>query len=265
MLPVTLVVWNRPQHTKKVLDGLKRCGVDKIYAFQDGPRNDTGVGQVFKLLCDIDWADVSIEFNDQNRGLYQSITNAVDKTLEQEDVVVLLEDDCVPGPHFMSYMETCLSLYKENENVLGITGYTIPTDTIIDYQWDVYFYPRTGSWGWATWKHKWGLYHRMDQTIPEDVDFARAGKDVEKYIKLWLRGQLDAWTPGWELAMAQNEMYYVYPRISHIDNIGHDGTGVHCGNTDRYKTPIAQHMPHRFSENIIIDDRFFENFRRVYK
>lgn len=273
--PTALVTYNRPQHTALVLNKLWQHRAEPLYVFLDGLKGRSEaerrkVEDVRHLIESISWTKPTVVIREENIGLRRSIVAAVDTVLQQHETVILLEDDCVPGPYFYAYMDACLARYKDDVEILGACGYTVPIPQEIrdQYDWDVWFYPRSGSWGWGTWRHKWAWYERgyagYRRALRLGVDLTRGGKVVKQYIERWAADELDAWTPGWDLAMCVRDGYYVYPTVSHIECIGHDGTGVHCGATDRYRTPMCTVPPTRFPDNVVLDERLTRCYEKVY-
>lgn len=270
------MVHNRPRHTARVLDALRAHNIQSLYIFSDGAKtanDDAAVQEVRALMMFIGWTVPEIIFlRGENLGLRHSLVAAVDHVLDRHGTVIVLEDDCVPGPHFFTFMTECLARYKDDDRVLGITGYTVPVPgSILDsYPHDCYTFPRIGSWGWATWRDRWELYERdfaaaYKRAKRLGCDLTAGGKDIPGMIERSIAGKLDIWTPGWVLANALTDTYYIYPTTSHLTNIGHDGTGVHCGKTNRYDSPIANIRPTRFPAKAPVPDRrIVENFKRYY-
>ena len=80
-----------------------------------------------------------------------------------------------------------------------------------------------------------------------------------------LSGELnDVWTLNWVLTVYLNNGFYIYPTISHIDNIGLDGSGVHCGKSNLFATVFADKAPEYFPENIIINEALINNYKRYF-
>jgi len=274
--PVALTVYNRPRHTARVLDTLRGHDIQSLYIFGDGPRTASdrvAVREVRDLVRAIDWVAPEILFlRDNNVGLRGSLVAAVDHVLNKNETVIVLEDDCVPGPHFFTFIDECLTRYKDDSKVLGITGYTVPVPKAIldSYPYDCYLFPRIGSWGWATWRDRWALYEHdfaaaYERAKQSGCDLTTGGSDLPSMIERSIAGHLDIWTPGWLLANALTDTYYIYPTASHITNIGHDGSGVHCGKSSRYDTPIAKTKPTRFPARAPEPDRrIIENFKEYY-
>jgi len=274
--PVALTVYNRPRHTARVLDALRKYDIQSLYIFGDGARTAgdyAAVQEVRALIASIDWVTPKITFlRDGNLGLARSMVAAVDHVLAEHETVIVLEDDCLPGPYFFTFMAECLGRCRDDSSVLGVTGYTVPVPrSILDsYPYDCYSFPRIGSWGWGTWRDRWSLYEHDVATAYERAkrwggNLTAGGNDIPGLIERSIAGKLDAWTPGWLLANVLTKTYYIYPTISHITNIGYDGSGVHCGKSNRYDTPIAQTRPARFPAKAPEPDRrIVENFKRYY-
>jgi len=273
--PVALVAYNRPQHVKQVLLSLWQDRVEPLYVFIDGPKDQTDeqkVQEVRRVVTGITWTTPHVVAHSTNQGLAASVLGAVDYMLDRHETMILLEDDCVPGPHFFNYMNTCLKLYQSQSDIMGVTGYTIPIpQTIWDsYPWDVYFFPRAGSWGWGTWKRAWALHNRNTAEVyaqikSSNIDITQGGHDVEVYARQVIREQRDIWTPSWILSVYLARAQFVYPVVSHIHNIGFDGSGSHRGNTNRYDTPIAQEPPTRFPSAVMPAQAVWRVFRDYYK
>ena len=43
---IALFVYNRPEHTKRVLEGLKKNNINKFYIFADGPKTELHIPAV---------------------------------------------------------------------------------------------------------------------------------------------------------------------------------------------------------------------------
>jgi len=273
--PYALVVYNRPEHTRRVIESLRDHCPRPLYVFSDGPKSYQDEHDVLAvrdiIAAHVIWTEPIIIERGENIGLARSVVAAVDYVLGRHETIILLEDDCVVGPHFPHFVETCLDKYQDSPRILGVTGYTIPIPNALreSYPWDLYMFPRPGSWGWATWRGSWMLYDRdfelsLVEADRDNIDLTVGGKDVLGLIQRAIKGKLDAWTPGWLTAVARYG-YFIYPTESHVHNIGMDGTGVHCGNTTRYDSPIARIKPVRFPSGTLGPDRgIVEHFRKYY-
>ena len=275
--PIAIITYHRPEHTRQVLSALRgKFPPEDLYIFRDGPKDNQqdvercqAVGQI--IADTVDWGTPHVVIRHENWGLRRSITHAVDYVLDHHDTVILLEDDCVPGPYFYPFMSECLDRYKNDDNILGVTGYTIPIPDAIRqrHPWDVYFLPRIGSWGWATWRHTWKLYERdvpqaLARAQKQHIDLTQGGRDIPGMIQMHITAKWDIWTPGWILAAFLSGRQFIYPMLSHVENIGLDGSGVHCSVTTRMRSPIAQTMPTRFPPSVVDNKVVRRHFRQYF-
>ncbi len=274
-IPLVLVVYNRPGHTRKVLDAIKESGHRKLYIFSDGPKSEQDrlkVKETRKLIRQIDWVNPVIVERKINIGLARSIVSATNTVFETHDQLILLEDDCVPQQNFFDYMRTCLSKYESYDNVFGISGHTVtvPDDLLSNYPYDIYFSPRIGSWGWGTWKRAWknfqyDLKAAFKKSIERKIDLSQGGTDIPPMILSMLQGQLkDVWTLNWILTVYLHHGCYIFPTCSHVRNIGTDGSGVHCGVTGKFDSPLSNRPAVRLPEQVRIDPAMMDNFRRYF-
>ncbi|MCK4786759.1 MAG: FkbM family methyltransferase, partial [Desulfobacteraceae bacterium] len=275
-IPVILVCYNRPKHTLEVLKALREHNIKNIYIFSDAPKShedEEAVSLTRQLVQNIDWTKPKIIERTENLGLARNIVSAVDYVFEKYDRLILLEDDCVPQRYFFDFVHTCLKKYENNQRVFGISGYTvqIPDKILSDYPFDLYFCPRIGSWGWATWKRAWAhhekdLYKLIRIANEKNIDLSRAGSDIPTFIESFLKGQLkDVWTLNWVLSVYINNGVYIYPTRTHISNIGTDGTGAHCGKTNKYHSFSCDTRPTLYPADVFLDEQVMENFKSYYR
>ena len=273
--PVILITYKRAWHTAQVLNSLKKHNIQNLFIFSDGPKNNDDLSDVYEtrlLFQRIDWTTPTILEQNKNIGLANSIVSAANYVFKKFDRLILLEDDCVPQKYFFDFISTCLNKYENNEKVFGISGYTVPVPESIlkTYPYDLYSFPRIGSWGWATWKSAWQHFEHdltkgYRQAAENNIDLSQGGTDVPLMLNQMLSGKLkDVWTLHWALSVYLNKGCYIYPTLSHIENIGMDGSGVHCGATQKFITSMADRKPSRYPDDVKINEDIYKNFRRYY-
>jgi len=242
---VALFVYKRPEHTRKVLEGLKRNSLKKLYIFADGPKRGDDLKllkEVNRTIKSIDWCETEIYQNEVNRGLAESEIFGINYILERHERIILLEDDCVPSKDFIDFMEQCLDQYDSEEKVMNVTGYTCPIRFPKDYLYDIYFTYRSWSHGQAIWRRSWRFFERCPIAFEKIIEaknvrrkLDRAGRDIYFMLKQQLEGKLDSIGVWWTWSVIKNNGVCVNPVVSRIQNIGYDGTGIHCGKTDKYQ------------------------------
>lgn len=241
---LAIFAYCRKEHLIKVLEGLKQNeAVDTVYFFQDGLKCETDRvlwEETAQVICRVNWCKKKVIIAEKNKGLSQSIIDGIQIVLEENDAVIVLEDDCVPKPSFVAYMKQCFAKYADDQNVFSIAGYSWPIK-LEKGDSDIYFCGRPCSWGWGTWKDRWKYYVREANLIidiKKDKEASKRlatwGDDLENMLVNNYLGYNDSWYVYWALLMIRRKVYAVNPYVSLIDNIGFDGTGVHCGVTNRF-------------------------------
>lgn len=236
-----LFTYNRPEHTIKVLEGLKKNTIlpEKLFIFHDGKNentDETAWNWVEEIINGVDWCNCEVITAYKNKGLADSIIDGINYVFNSYDAAIVLEDDCVPMKPFMKYMRDALYKYQNEENVYVINAMDEPVN-VTQNGCDCYFMGRINSWGWATWKNRWCVYSRdycllgKIKNNPELVEWYNVwGQDLEAMILGNIYGQMNSWAVFWALHVIAKKGLCLSPYRSLIDNIGFDGTGVHCGN-----------------------------------
>ncbi len=236
---ITIFAYNRSKHLQRVLDGLRKNeGVSKIYVFQDGLKREEHRQEWEKtkqVIQNIKWCEVVYKQSSYNKGLATSIISGINVVFADHNAVVVLEDDCVPHPQFMEYMTKALEKYEAYKEVYHISATSEPVDVVANGT-DAYFLGRINSCGWGTWKDRWVQFSRdykMLGRVKTDAAlnerFNLWGQDLEAHILGDIYGTTDTWAAFWALTVIMKKGYCISPYESLIDNIGFDGSGVHCG------------------------------------
>lgn len=246
---IALFVYNRPLHTQKVLEGLKKNHIAKLYIFADGLKTEEhrqNHERVRNLVDSIDWCETEIVKHSENKGLAESVIYGVNYVLDRHERIIALEDDCVPAPNYIDFMEECFDTYEGNENVMSVSGYSWPINKPDNYNYDIYFAYRLSSWGWGTWRRAWKYFNR-DQELLKKIKESyqlymkvnRAGRDLFPMFEKEVNEGLDSWAVYWAINIALHDGVCINPIKSRIRNIGFDGSGVHMTSADnRFDTQL---------------------------
>ncbi len=246
---IAVFAYNRGIHLQKTLEGLKKNdGVEELYIFHDGLKSEKdriGWEASRKVIEDIDWCKVNYFPAEKNKGLARSIIDGINYVLAENNAVIVLEDDCVPTPNFLRFMRQCFEKYQDNKRVYSIGGFGWPIN-VTKNQYDIYFTGRISSWGWGTWKDRWEQYaidndilNRIKNDKEKSICLAAWGSDLEGQFIDRMNGKNDSWAVYWALKVIEEGGLCVAPYVSLIENIGFDGTGVNCGETDRFAVDLA--------------------------
>ena len=247
-------VYRRPEHTKKVLESVKKNQFEKIYIFQDGLKDEKYRSQweeVSKIIKNIDFAETEIHICEHNKGLANSIVDGINYVVARHEAVIALEDDIVIGDGYKTFANKCFDKYKDNPQVMCICG-ACAGDYItneIEDEYDAFFSYRMFSRAWGTWKDRWTLFQMnrehlqkflADDELKERV--ARiAGRDLLWMAKAILEtpDKIDSWATHWSIIQATRSGVQIVPYHALADDIGHDSTGTNTKiTTSRYHTEI---------------------------
>ncbi len=246
LAPIVLFAYQRPEHTRSVLDALLRnpqAGESDLIVFVDGPKSPAdavvtdAVCEMFKDLSGFN--SVNVHRSSLNRGLAQSITEGVSKVVEEHGRVIVLEDDIVVSECFLEYMNDALDIYQYDTNVASIHGYAYPVDCPLPA---TYFLRGADCWGWATWDRAWAKYNENGKELLEQLRRSNQRRefDFDGYasytamLRDQIRGVNDSWAVRWYASAFLADMCTLYPGHTLVQNIGLDGSGRHCGVSDKY-------------------------------
>ena len=250
--PVALFVYNRINHTKEVIEALKKnelASDTDLFIFSDGPKNDDyseSVNEVRVYINSLNgFKSVNIYEQKLNVGLATSIIQGVTKMLSDYEQVIVLEDDLVTSPHFLRFMNEALELYKDDEGVVSIHAYMFPLNMSLP---DTFFLKDPGCWGWATWKRGWELFESDGKKLLNEIkrqgrvnDFNFNGSyNYLEMLESQVLGKNSSWAVRWYASAFLKNKLTLYPGNSLVRNIGHDASGTHSGLTKDFFVKLSE-------------------------
>lgn len=264
LAPIILFVYNRLDHTRQTVEALKEnelASVSTLYVFSDGVKENATDEQRQKVLDVRDYIhaitgfkEIVIEEAPKNRGLANSVIAGVTKVINEYGKVIVVEDDIVTHPFFLRFMNDCLDVYEQRQDIYMIGGYNYNIKIPWWYKKDIYIVHRSNSWGWATWLDRWknadwsvSDFDSLKDNYIEIDRFNRGGNDMFPLLRAQMEGRIDSWAIRWDYHMYKNNAYCVYPIRTLNYNVGFDGSGVHCGSViDNYDAPMYDESTYRF-------------------
>jgi hypothetical protein len=250
--PIVLFTYARPQHTRLTVEALLRnpdAFNHDLVIFLDAARTrqiQNAVDKVRTYLESITgFRSVTIHHRPHNFGLAKSIIEGVTQVLSDYERIIVLEDDMVTSPHFLSYMNEGLDKYADDERVISIHGYVYPVEQVLP---EAFFLPGADCWGWATWRRGWRLFNPDGQTLLDELkrrDLIKAFDfngtyDFSKMLEGQIKGKNDSWAVRWYASAFLSGKLTLYPGRSLVHNIGNDSSGTHCVETDRFDSELSK-------------------------
>ena len=250
LAPIALFVYNRPQHTERTVKFLKQnefAAESRLFIFSDGaktPADEEKVHEVREFIQTIDgFKSVEIIASKTNLGLANSIIAGVSKLTKEYGQVIVFEDDLISSPYTLTYFNEALNRYREEPKVMHIGAYMyVLGDKNLP---ESFFYRAATSWGWATWDSAWQQFEPNINTLIQQFDNKKKQEfSIEGTMNFWKqmqdfkRGKNNSWAIRWYASIFLKEGLTLNPSQSLVNNIGHDGTGVHSGINDIYNVII---------------------------
>lgn len=250
--PIVLFVYNRTEHTRRTTEALLKNSLaanSSLFVFSDGPKNvndEVKVRAVRDLVTSIKgFSKIEIVFRDKNLGLANSVISGVSEVFKFNDRVIVIEDDVLTSPSFLSFMNKALQFYREEKQVFSLSGYPYPVQIPESYRKDVFISYRASSWGWATWKNRW---EKVDWDVKDFRNFIsdkkaqelfnRGGDDLTPMLKAQLKGLVDSWAIRWSYAHFKNDGFCLYPTTPLCKNIGTDRSGTHSSSSKKLSVKL---------------------------
>ncbi|MDL2283920.1 hypothetical protein LJC19_02085 [Oxalobacter sp. OttesenSCG-928-P03] len=281
LAPVAVFVYNRLSNTQEVVKALQSNYLAKetdVYFFSDGPkdsRQKKRVDDVRSFLRTVTgFKSVTIIEREKNYYIEQNIIQGVTQLINKFGRLIILEDDGVTAPHFLTFMNQALTFYESKKQVMHIGTFTfinLPENFRETFFWR---YCENGGGGWATWKDRW---EKFQYFADETTALASLTADQRERIEMGgvfqflstLKLQPIPWDICWYMTVARNNGLAVQtPHALTINNGLYNGT--HFGPINRLfgKSPFAVQLDTKeeiiFSEVIEENERALELLKQFY-
>ncbi len=281
--PIVLFVYSRPWHTKQTVEALQKNELakeSKLFIYSDEAKDEDArksVDEVREYIDKIDgFKKVTIIKREKNWGLADSIIDGVTNIVNEYGKIIVLEDDLVTSPYFLKFMNEALEFYKDEERVWHVSGWNCPIKT--DDLDDVFLWHFMNCWGWATWADKWKHYEKdIDKIISEfsKKDIKRfnldGSEDFFAQVIANKENKINTWAIFWYAIIFKQYGLCLNPSQTFVENIGHDGSGVHCGESETFSNNFSLNKNIDFikisNENNIVFERiqtFYKNQKKSF-
>ena len=240
LAPILVFCYNRPDHLKQTIEALKGnalASLSRLFIFSDGSKGEHDrerVAEVRRYIHTVEgFGKISVAESERNRGLSRSVIEEVTGVVNEYGKVIVLEDDLVTTPDFLTVMNRLLDAYQPRRNIFSVTAYAPPIRVPSGYTKDFYLAPRSSSWGWGTWADRWfsaswgsDHYKQLLNDSRLKKRLTGGGNDLWPMLYKQQTGVIDSWAARWCAAQAVQGAFGVYPVKSKVRNIGTDGSGT---------------------------------------
>lgn len=250
--PVILFVYNRPQHAAQALESLAAnplAAESDLIVYADGakgPEHEVSVQATRDVVhAALGFRSLRVIERDRNIGLAASIISGVTEVCEEYGRAIVVEDDLVLSPAFLAFMNAGLDLYRDDADVMQVSGYMFPGACRDDRP---RLLPLTTTWGWGVWQRAWRLLDRdMSSLSLLEADPQLRAKfdlnDAYDYFNMACQqraGDIDSWGVAWYLSVFVRSGLVLYPGRTLVVNAGFDGSGTHGGGHAPLRGSLAQ-------------------------
>jgi hypothetical protein len=275
LAPIGIITYSRIEHLKKTIESLKNntlAGESELFLFIDGPKkgDEEKVNVIRKYAEAINgFKKVCIKSRSAN-SREENYFEGIGGLLARYKKVIFLEDDNVVSSKFLEYMNDGLEFYKYDKSIMAISGYNVSVEFPDSYKYDYYKSTYFNTWGFATW------LDRSTLDIEQANDqYSEMLKDKELYKKIKEKhprlisglkkiheGTLNAGDYKLAFHLIKNDLYTIKPIKSFVNNIGHDGSGAHCGINNRFENTELNESQIKFEDvdyNKLIDSIYYKH------
>lgn len=254
--PVLFLVFNRPDSTRRVFSAIRAARPKRLYVAADGPRSDRQtdrekVAEVREIATAVDWdCELKTLFRSNNLGCGRAPSQGITWFLQNEEMGIILEDDCLPHTDFWSLCDELLQRYRDDQRVMAIAGSNFSKNRRCTS--DSYYFSRHYHfWGWATWARAWRHFDYDMRLWPavKQADLVESlcmgEQEVANY---WRRkwdqvsqGLIDAWDYQWTFTCWLHNGLQIIPAVNLVSNIGFDHQATHTTNSNSACAALPTH------------------------
>ncbi len=287
-LPILLITFCRIDTTLKIIDQIRKYTPTRLYIASDGGRENKQIHQMEEkewvlkvreqILQSIDWdCEIKTFFHSTNQGCKMGVSSAISWFFQNEEMGIILEDDCLPNSSFFRFCEEMLKRYQDHHQIFMISGWSAldfaPSIKARMHE-DYYFSKYNHIWGWASYRRAWQHYEEKLENFKEEFqNFTFDTKEEKTYwykiFKAYKRGKIDAWDYPWTYSIWKHGGLSIYPKNNMIQNIGFNrDDAVHCKDDSifakmtTYPLSLPLSHPKKIQRNAKLDQ---ENFKIVSK
>ncbi|MDD9196708.1 glycosyltransferase [Aliivibrio sp. S3MY1] len=277
LAPIILFVYNRPDHTKKTIQALQQnvlASESELFIYADAAKNESAqqqVDEVCNLISDVSgFKKITVIKQETNVGLANSIISGVTEIVNKYGKVIVLEDDLVTSPYFLTFMNDALDLYSNKKDIWHISGWNYPIET--DGIADTFLWRTMNCWGWATWDDRWQHFEKNTDKLMESFTAEKIKAfNLDGYENFWgqvlanKEGKINTWAIYWYASIFEKNGLCLNPTETFVDNIGLDGSGIHCGVNTSYIANLNINNNITFETNLEESSIALERIQLFYR
>jgi hypothetical protein len=261
---IVVFSYDRPVHLDKCLDSLttaNKADEIPIYIVVDGcndPLKIKSNNECFKISEKYTSKKKNIKIIKRisNYGLRNNIIETCDELFKKFEYLIVLEDDLIASNTILAYFEWGQKFFKEKYlgQVSAFNYSDFPSEDDIrggdKTIKNTYLFSRPLSWGWMCSSEIWQSLDWNLKPNKEEWNFIskRGGEDLRRMYHYHEKDKISSWYIIFCINIILKNKLTLFPDVSLVKNIGHDGSGVHGSN--KRKSSFVGDLGH-FDEKIV--------------
>lgn len=270
--PVLLIIFNRPELTRKAVQAIAAGRPKVLLVAADGPRSEaekTLCEATREVIREVDWdCKIRTLYAEKNMGCGVRVYTAIDWAMSQYEELIILEDDCIPDPSFFSFCDELLARYRNDTRVLHISGnnFQLPQTNVAE---SYYFSKYTHAWGWATWRRAWKHFDWSLKFWPELKDKGLVERWCEDpyeqrywkaiFDKMYL-GAPDVWDYQWNCCVWAQHGLVILPSVNLVSNIGFGKDATHTQGYSPYMNLTTTEIGHLSHPSYVVRNNLADTY-----
>jgi len=278
--PILLFVYNRPAHTRRCIESLLKNTLateSELFIYADGAKDTTqqeAINEVRNYIRSISgFRHITLIERNENWGLARNIIDGVTTQVNRYGKVIVLEDDLIVAPYFLTFMNEALETYKDEPKVGHIQACDFTKDPKLP---ETFLIRWTGSWGWGTWDRSWKHFNPDGKALLQELEaqkltytFDFNGKyGFTRMLRRQIEGKNNSWAIRWNASLFLKDILSLNVGRSLVQNEGFDGSGTNCGGGGLYASnlhlaPLPVHKITPITENMEARQAFIRYYART--
>ena len=276
--PILITVYDRDKHFIKTVESLLAChGSSEAVVFiaLDGAASDDAFEKqkiIKKYISKIKgFKCINLIERNKNYGASANFNIARNNIFLKYDKIIITEDDNVFSPHFLTYINQGLELYKNHKNIFAICAYLEPMALKITD--DIFLRQGFTSNGYGVWRDKYQDMESNKFSIRDEgssfINFQEMINSMGYHV---VSGLIYAEKMNYFLLdyyicyyLYRNSMRCVFPKLSLVRNIGQDGSGMHSGVNLKLQNQVIYNSQVNFYNDLQISpliDRIISKYHK---
>lgn len=270
---IAMLVFNRPENTRKVFEQVKKVKPSKLFIIADGPRENKEddkikCKQTREIFNNIDWdCKIYKNFSHVNLGCAKRGATGFSWVFDNVEECIFLEDDCLPNITFFRFCDELLEKYRNDTRIMLISG----TNQLGKWEKSKYSYHFSkfgGIWGWASWKRAWKYYDfdiklwndkNIKNILRKRLNFFQYISRKSIYDDIYNKSaKFSSWAYQWGFSRIVQSGLAISPKVNLITNIGagKDATNTKKASAVSNLKSYEIEFPLRHPPYVIVDDEY---------